>query len=398
MCDIDKLARQSKSETMEGFTQEEFNYFEKYGKKRESEFPEAHKKLRSVYDKLGKLCDLLPKDQYETSIRRNPKNQGGVFEVYHWAKIYPKKLFDIYNNKICFVIGVDSEGFNIHIDGLKDYQPKEEVKKIREETYHYIDNIESLKLPELAQEISSYMKKYNDTLKNLANTLGINHKESEMKNNEEQEIINLLKYKKQIILQGPPGTGKTRLAKEIANKLTKESTNNISLKSEETDRPEIILDEAYIRSHLKKGDRIKRKKSSFTIVSIDGDGIYLSTPKTKKEGWIATYKNIIKSYNNKLYNEKSRTGNGPYEDAIALFFSKKISKSSPIQATELNYSLIQFHPSYTYEDFVRGIVSKPLEDGSGVKYEAENKTLADFAQKALIDWNKAKKRRMKTSQ
>ena len=34
MCDIDKLARQSKSETMEGFTQEEFNYFEKYSLKK----------------------------------------------------------------------------------------------------------------------------------------------------------------------------------------------------------------------------------------------------------------------------------------------------------------------------------------------------------------------------
>lgn len=36
-----------------------------------------------------------------------------------------------------------------------------------------------------------------------------------------QDKIDLLKYKKQIILQGPPGTGKTRLAKMIAHDLTK---------------------------------------------------------------------------------------------------------------------------------------------------------------------------------
>lgn len=43
------------------------------------------------------------------------------------------------------------------------------------------------------------------------------------------------------------------------------------------------------------------------------------------------------------------------------------------------FKLIQFHPSYTYEDFVRGIVAKPNEDGDGILYEAENKTLSRFA-------------------
>ena len=37
---------------------------------------------------------------------------------------------------------------------------------------------------------------------------------------EKQQLVDLLKFKKQIILQGPPGTGKTRMAKEIAKELT----------------------------------------------------------------------------------------------------------------------------------------------------------------------------------
>ncbi|NHQ68665.1 ATPase [Elizabethkingia miricola] len=55
------------------------------------------------------------------------------------------------------------------------------------------------------------------------------------------------------------------------------------------------------------------------------------------------------------------------------------------------FKLIQFHPSYTYEDFVRGIVSKPNEDGDGIIYEAEDKVLADFAKKALDNYIESNK-------
>lgn len=47
------------------------------------------------------------------------------------------------------------------------------------------------------------------------------------------------------------------------------------------------------------------------------------------------------------------------------------------------FKLIQFHPSYSYEDFVRGIVAKPNEEEDGIVYTAENKVLAKFAEKAL---------------
>lgn len=47
------------------------------------------------------------------------------------------------------------------------------------------------------------------------------------------------------------------------------------------------------------------------------------------------------------------------------------------------FKLIQFHPSYSYEDFVRGIVAKPNEEGDGILYTAENKVLAEFAREAL---------------
>lgn len=103
-----------------------------------------------------------------------------------------------------------------------------------------------------------------------------------------QSKVNVLKYKKQIILQGPPGTGKTRSAKNIALEML---------------------------------------------------GLY--------------------DVNELQDNEQ--------------------------------FKLIQFHPSYTYEDFVRGIVAKPNPDGDGVLYDAENKTLGLFANEALKNYQSSKK-------
>lgn len=46
------------------------------------------------------------------------------------------------------------------------------------------------------------------------------------------------------------------------------------------------------------------------------------------------------------------------------------------------FQIIQFHPSYSYEDFVRGIVAKPNSNGDGITYEAENKILVKIAERA----------------
>lgn len=46
------------------------------------------------------------------------------------------------------------------------------------------------------------------------------------------------------------------------------------------------------------------------------------------------------------------------------------------------FKIIQFHPAYTYEDFVRGISVK-TNNNNDIEYLVENKILADFAQEAL---------------
>ena len=51
-----------------------------------------------------------------------------------------------------------------------------------------------------------------------------------------------------------------------------------------------------------------------------------------------------------------------------------------------DYRIVQFHPAYTYEDFVRGIVAKTTKEGN-ISYQVENKILAEFAQKATENPN-----------
>jgi 5-methylcytosine-specific restriction endonuclease McrBC GTP-binding regulatory subunit McrB len=60
--------------------------------------------------------------------------------------------------------------------------------------------------------------------------------------------------------------------------------------------------------------------------------------------------------------------------------SNKKQQKEKLESSD-QFVLVQFHPSYSYEDFVRGIVTK-TDDKGNVKYEVENKTLAKFAKKA----------------
>lgn len=67
--------------------------------------------------------------------------------------------------------------------------------------------------------------------------------------------------------------------------------------------------------------------------------------------------------------------------------ANEISKQATILDATPQYKLVQFHPSYTYEDFVRGIVVNS-EDGTP-KYQATDKTLALFAKRARENYSEA---------
>ena len=209
--------------------------------------------------------------------------------------------------------------------------------------------------------------------------------EIEMANQKLIEIRkSILEYKKQIILQGPPGTGKTREAKLIA----KEIINNNLIDSQTIHTKKLTKD--LIKNSLKVGEKIKGKSNiEFEILKLDKNVVLIKSETSKP--WKPSYNKIINSFENRLWEQKGRTGGyKAYEDAIAKYFydNKSIlikEVEETINKKEDFIKILQFHPSYTFEDFVRGIVAKPNEDAEGILYEAENKILAKLSEDAQND-------------
>lgn len=81
------------------------------------------------------------------------------------------------------------------------------------------------------------------------------------------------------------------------------------------------------------------------------------------------------------------------KDIAEKLINNEISADKNEQAKKLaktdQYKLIQFHPAYTYEDFVRGIV---IDTTNGLpEYKTVNKTLGIFANEAYKNWNDSQK-------
>lgn len=323
-------------------------------------------------------------------------------------------------------------------------------------------------------------------------------KEKEAKNM--QNKIELLEYKKQIILQGPPGTGKTRLAKLIAEEMTSTSKvlnpmelidgflKNFDTKSAEVlssrTRDEELLNEfqskfpiaslkdiskenycigtgsndsfcwwierglislgyyfpGSARSYLIFWSKSKNEYSKHGLAAkIEGDdeavkriGLLIADLLEDKNVKVATtflgtsfLLKILHSYfpekyfpvNSipclenilKLFGENYSSLNGFDKNLKVqeLFTERKKALGSDVTSIEFmqflfenfdlkgkieiktnqiisrgEYKIIQFHPSYSYEDFVRGIAAKTNSDNK-VFYKVEDRILMEFAKEAF---------------
>ena len=199
----------------------------------------------------------------------------------------------------------------------------------------------------------------------------------EIQEKEKMEIIQLLKHKKQIILQGPPGTGKTRLAKFIAEELTNSAEY-------ESDNRNLFIDK-YIASKLKNVKVIDSAtdKTQYKIDQVQKNKCRVTLSSTGAT-YNVSYNGIRKAIQDKLWVKGQQKGGfDPYHAAIGKFLVDNIESH---KTNSKDYKIIQFHPSYTYEDFVRGITVENNEAGK-IEYKTKNRVLAEYASKALKNYN-----------
>ncbi len=162
-----------------------------------------------------------------------------------------------------------------------------------------------------------------------------------------KEVLKIFnnEWNKQVILYGPPGTSKTYSSTIIAAAMLagvdkKDSDLKKGLIEALKNKPAELEEE--IKSITKKKNAVEAKE----------DKGLLENELLKKE-------QLIKELTEMNLTE------------IELFDLA----SCYLKCCD-NYKLVQFHPSYSYEDFVRGITVEPK--GSGVSYEVESKIIEKF--------------------
>jgi len=330
---------------------------------------DSYNKLRVIYDKLGYLCSLLNSKGYETHLIKRPLNQGNKkLADYLWAKVYPKEYHKTCKDKLAFIIGI-SDSMHFHIRGIKDHEDNEPSNFASNKSWQ---KVAPSSYEDLVNAFITFDSNNRKLFIETAAQLKIDKFTEILENMNHSKINDLLEYKKQIILQGPPGTGKTRLAKQIANTLTASNYSKLEVND--------------IKHSLHIGQKIdgaSGQPAYYEIEKINESNVVLSSKYTKDGGHFAKFKKVIEYYQELVQGEevKASRSHDSYELAVAKHFYYKSNNE--------NYKLIQFHPSYTYEDFVRGITVKSGENN--LEYITENKVLAKIAKEAYNNYLDSKK-------
>jgi 5-methylcytosine-specific restriction enzyme B len=89
----------------------------------------------------------------------------------------------------------------------------------------------------------------------------------------------------------------------------------------------------------------------------------------------------------KTYTAKELAYSFVFGENLSSEPSERKKQLADLEKSE-QFKFIQFHPAYSYEDFVRGIVAE--SNGSQIEYKTKDKILAEFAKIALNNWKLSK--------
>lgn len=190
---------------------------------------------------------------------------------------------------------------------------------------------------------------------------------------ERDKVLSLLRFKKQIVLQGPPGTGKTKLAKELAAQLTGIPINSKSNLLTDADIAHALENISALPSVVGQVD--------YTVVHVDEARREVTLKKSTDTEATTSFDKIRQFYKDDFWKQPTTSNDDRRAAAISCFIAQSRRPQEKLEETE-QIKLVQFHPSFSYEDFVRGISAKPNDKGDGILYEGENRLLGKFVKAA----------------
>lgn len=184
-----------------------------------------------------------------------------------------------------------------------------------------------------------------------------------------KELLQLLQYKKQIILQGPPGTGKTKLAKELAEQLINPESG-LNANSELTDDTIVQALRGVFKLKTVAGGAV------YEIVQVDALSKNVVLKKATEKEDKTSFTKIKQFFKDKKWDNSFVANDDRRAAALAKYLYDHLNNKT-VNGTSGELILVQFHPSYTYEDFVRGIVAETK--GDKIEYKNVNKILGKLA-------------------
>lgn len=152
----------------------------------------------------------------------------------------------------------------------------------------------------------------------------------------------------------------------------------------------VITDEE-INSLMKIGEIINTPvgKRSYEVKKNNYENRVITLKRENGTVDTTSYNKIIDAIRTKLW-EKTLTQNDQRRAAsLAKFIFDNMANNFDKLVTNNYVQLVQFHPSYTYEDFVRGITVKSGE--KGLEYITENKILGKIAKAAYQNYLNSEK-------
>ena len=194
------------------------------------------------------------------------------------------------------------------------------------------------------------------------------------------DSLKILEHQRQIILYGPPGTGKTFRAKQMAREIVADCSSILELLDSLWDEFVKYLDEKRFGTFGRGSEfslRIRDRAADKLAIYINDRHTNLSIYKDKVNKILQE-----SGCNPKEYTSTRDDTDYPYNRVIAEEFIKWLFNNY----LNSQVKLVQFHPSYTYEDFVRGI---QVETKNGVPvYRTVNRIFAEMCDEAINNSDK----------